>query len=67
MRLPFAAAALLLCAAATSTFAADAAILVDAGTPGIKVSPTLYGIFFEEINRSGEGGIYAEKVLNRSF
>ena len=26
--------------------------------PGVKISPTLYGIFFEEINRAGEGGLY---------
>lgn len=35
--------------------------------PGVKVSPTLYGIFFEEINRAGEGGLYGEMLLNRSF
>jgi alpha-L-arabinofuranosidase len=35
--------------------------------PGITVSPLLYGIFFEEINRAGDGGIYAEMLGNRSF
>jgi hypothetical protein len=35
--------------------------------PGRPVSPLLYGIFFEEIHRAGEGGVYAEKVMNRSF
>jgi alpha-L-arabinofuranosidase len=40
---------------------------IDAGKPGIKISPDLYGIFFEEINHSGEGGLYAEMVLNRDF
>lgn len=40
---------------------------VDLDKPGIKVSPLLYGIFFEEINRAGEGGIYAEMIQNRSF
>jgi alpha-L-arabinofuranosidase len=35
--------------------------------PGIKVSPTLYGAFFEEINRAGDGGLYAEMLQNRSF
>ena len=34
---------------------------------GIRISPALYGIFFEEINCSGDGGIYAELVRNRSF
>ena len=44
-----------------------ATITVDVGKPGVKVSPTLYGIFFEEINRAGDGGLYAEMVQNRSF
>lgn len=42
-------------------------INIDTTKPGIKVSPSLYGIFFEEINHSGEGGLYAEMVLNRDF
>lgn len=40
---------------------------VDASAPRIPVSPSLYGIFFEEINHAGEGGLYAELVLNRDF
>lgn len=44
-----------------------ASITVQADQPGIKVSPTLYGIFFEEINCAGDGGLYAELVRNRSF
>ena len=44
-----------------------ATMTVDVAQPGIKVSPLLYGIFFEEINRAGDGGIYAEMVQNRSF
>lgn len=35
--------------------------------PTIKVSPDLFGIFFEEINCAGDGGLYAELVRNRSF
>ena len=42
-------------------------ISIDAGKPGITISPMLYGIFFEDINRSGDGGLYAEMVQNRSF
>ena len=42
-------------------------IRVDTAKPTVKVSPYLYGIFFEEINCSGDGGIYAELVRNRSF
>lgn len=34
---------------------------------GHKISPTLWGIFFEDINLSADGGIYPELVRNRSF
>ena len=40
---------------------------VDATAPGTPISPVLWGIFFEEINHAGDGGIYAELVRNRSF
>ena len=42
-------------------------ITIDVGRPGVAVSPLLYGIFFEDINRSGDGGLYAEMLQNRSF
>ena len=31
------------------------------------VSEDLYGLFFEDINRAGDGGIYPEMIRNRSF
>ena len=31
------------------------------------VSQNLYGIFFEDINRAGDGGLYPEMIRNRSF
>ncbi|HWZ03333.1 MAG TPA: alpha-L-arabinofuranosidase C-terminal domain-containing protein [Mucilaginibacter sp.] len=31
------------------------------------IQPTMYGIFFEDINMSADGGVYAELVKNRSF
>lgn len=43
------------------------AIQIDATQPRVAVSPSLYGIFFEAINHSGEGGLYAEMVLNRDL
>ncbi|HEX8236094.1 MAG TPA: alpha-L-arabinofuranosidase C-terminal domain-containing protein [Abditibacteriaceae bacterium] len=53
---------------ATPLLAQPAARLtVDVDKPGAAISPLLYGIFFEEINRAGDGGIYAEMVQNRSF
>lgn len=35
--------------------------------PGAPVQPTMYGIFFEDINFGADGGLYAELVENRSF
>ncbi len=35
--------------------------------PTVKVSPTMWGIFFEDINFAADGGLYAELVKNRSF
>ena len=34
---------------------------------GATVSPTMYGLFFEDINFAADGGLYAELVKNRSF
>ncbi|RYX86729.1 DUF1080 domain-containing protein [bacterium] len=47
--------------------APSARLTVNMSAPGKTISPLLYGIFFEEINRAGDGGIYAEMVQNRSF
>ena len=44
-----------------------ARITVSANEPGHSVSPMLWGIFFEDINHSADGGIYPELVRNRSF
>ena len=44
-----------------------ASMTIQVDQPGISVSPLLYGIFFEEINRAGDGGLYAEMVQNRAF
>ena len=40
---------------------------VDAADKGVKISPNLYGIFFEDINHAADGGLYAELISNRSF
>ena len=34
---------------------------------GAAVSPTMYGLFFEDINFAADGGLYGELVKNRSF
>ena len=46
---------------------ATAAVTIQANQPGVVVSSNLFGIFFEEINFAGDGGIYAEMVRNRAF
>src|SRR5881392_3015131 len=47
--------------------AASATLTIDADKPGHSISPTLYGIFFEDINCSADGGLYGELVRNRNF
>lgn len=54
-------------AVALEVFAVDASICVDAGKSRFPVAPDLWGIFFEDIDLSLDGGIYAEKVRNPSF
>ncbi|MEV5146335.1 alpha-L-arabinofuranosidase C-terminal domain-containing protein [Streptomyces sp. NPDC052727] len=45
----------------------DYAITVDPSATGPKIDKTMYGVFFEDINRAADGGLYAELVQNRSF
>jgi alpha-L-arabinofuranosidase len=40
---------------------------IDLQHPGAPIQPTMYGIFFEDINYAADGGLYAELVKNRSF
>ena len=54
---------LLCCGVATAQVTID----IDANQRGPKISPTHYGIFFEDINHAADGGIYAELIRNRSF
>jgi alpha-N-arabinofuranosidase len=46
---------------------AQTKITIQAGQPGAQISPTMYGIFFEDINFGADGGLYSEMVKNRSF
>ena len=34
---------------------------------GAPIQPTMYGLFYEDINYAGDGGLYAELIKNRSF
>ena len=40
---------------------------IQANKLGAPIQPTMYGIFFEDINFGADGGLYAEMVENRSF
>jgi alpha-L-arabinofuranosidase len=51
----------------SSLHAATTKLIIDANRPGHAISPTLYGIFFEDINCSADGGLYGELVRNRNF
>ncbi|HRZ96003.1 MAG TPA: alpha-L-arabinofuranosidase C-terminal domain-containing protein [Paludibacter sp.] len=42
-------------------------LTIDVSKKGINISPTHYGIFFEDINHAADGGLYAELIRNRSF
>jgi hypothetical protein len=58
----------LLACGSISLAAADATrIAITADQPLHPVSPMLWGIFFEDINCSADGGLYAELVRNRNF
>lgn len=48
-------------------WADDDALVIRADKPGAEIQPTMYGIFFEDINYAADGGLYAELVQNRSF
>ena len=60
---------LIFAAACVFAFAAKPIAVLDAdfSAPKTEVSPSLYGIFFEDINYGADGGLYGELIQNRSF
>ncbi len=42
-------------------------ITIKANQPTADIQPTMWGVFFEDINMGADGGIYAELIKNRSF
>lgn len=48
-------------------FKSSAQIVVKVNEPKAIIQPTMWGIFFEDINMAADGGLYAELVKNRSF
>src|SRR4051794_8111458 len=51
---------------ATDT-ASTVRVTVDAAHPGAAIPSTLFGVFFEDINFAADGGLYPERIKNRSF
>jgi alpha-L-arabinofuranosidase len=51
----------------SSNFLYAQPIVVKADNPTATIQPTMWGIFFEDINFAADGGLYAELVKNRSF
>eukprot|EP00887_Chlorella_sp_A99_P001498 scaffold8.g1498.t1 len=70
-------AVLLLCALAAASPSAvasgaplpppEATLSVSLNGPRRPISPLLHGVFFEEIEHAGDGGLYAEMTQDRSF
>ncbi|QEM14169.1 alpha-L-arabinofuranosidase C-terminal domain-containing protein [Mucilaginibacter rubeus] len=59
---------LTLCAAGAFAMAnAQTQYTIAADKVKAHIQPTMYGIFFEDINLAADGGVYAELVKNRSF
>ncbi len=49
------------------TYGQSNKLVVDVNNSKAKIQPTMYGIFFEDINFAADGGLYAELVKNRGF
>ncbi|GAB3973075.1 alpha-L-arabinofuranosidase C-terminal domain-containing protein [Streptomyces sparsus] len=45
----------------------DYTLTVDPAGTGTRINDSMYGVFYEDINRAADGGLYAELVQNRSF
>lgn len=60
------AVAFALCAVTTLS-AQTHEMVIQTKKPVAEIQPTMYGLFFEDINYGADGGLYAELVKNRSF
>lgn len=56
-----------LMATSYTVHAQDNTVTVQTKKIGAEIQPTMYGVFFEDINFGADGGLYAELVKNRSF
>ena len=54
--------ALLALGCAVGASAATNRLVIEPNAKGARISPTMYGLFFEDINYAADGGLYAEKI-----
>ncbi len=54
-------------ASALTINAAENHLVLQTNKVGAEIQPTMYGLFFEDINYAADGGLYAEMIKNRSF
>lgn len=45
----------------------DSPIIIDGSKITAEIQPEMWGVFFEDINFSADGGLFAELIKNRSF
>src|SRR5689334_5100014 len=57
----------LLTVTTTLSIAQQSVLTVTVDKPVGEIQPTMWGIFFEDINYGADGGLYPELVKNRSF
>lgn len=67
MRTPKAIIVAISAIAAISASSAVNDLVVKTNKVGSPIQPTMFGIFFEDINYAADGGLYAELIKNRSF
>ncbi|MEO5681092.1 MAG: alpha-L-arabinofuranosidase C-terminal domain-containing protein [Chitinophagaceae bacterium] len=58
---------ILISALAFTAANAQTTLTIKVNEPKADIQPTMWGVFFEDINLGADGGIYAELVKNRSF
>ncbi|HEY6189484.1 MAG TPA: alpha-L-arabinofuranosidase C-terminal domain-containing protein [Pyrinomonadaceae bacterium] len=56
-----------MCLVAQVVVAQTSTITVQVDKPGANITSPLFGLFFEDINFAADGGLYPERVKNRSF
>ncbi|MEO8473546.1 MAG: alpha-L-arabinofuranosidase C-terminal domain-containing protein [Chryseolinea sp.] len=59
--------AFVICTATIGIFAQPMTLTINTDQIKSDVQPTMWGIFFEDINFAADGGLYAELIKNRSF